>query len=217
MFLFRICGGDGSHQGGRPSPVLNLESWVEAFSNFLLWLHRQLAPPVSSGFRTTVITKPTPPLSVHAQWNQVLCHFPISWGCVSGEMKSFGLGVGGYDHPHGYAILLAGPNISHAYADEFLPCFMTPSTLCQRSTLIWGCWVTYFFHVEHIHSVRLECAKDCKENGDGNFIHSDLLFCSIFWGASRRVGNYPLLWGWVLGSWNRQGAEVASNACGVLL
>ena len=109
-------------------------------------------------------------------------------------MKSFGLAVGGYDHPHGYAILLAGPNISHVYADEFLPCFDDSFNLVPvlQNLDLKGVGVTYFFHVEHLHSVRLECAKDCKENGDGSFIHGDLLFCSLYFlRYSRRVGKLP--------------------------
>ena len=36
MILFRVCGGDGAHQGGGPCPVLNFEFGIEALGKSFL-------------------------------------------------------------------------------------------------------------------------------------------------------------------------------------
>jgi hypothetical protein len=51
-----------------------------------------------------------------------------------------------------------------------------------------GAWVADFLHVEDLHSVRRNNAKDYKENGNSYFIHGDLLY---FLRYSRRVGKLP--------------------------
>jgi len=109
-------------------------------------------------------------------------------------MKAFGFAFGGYDHPYGYTILLTGPDISHINTDEFLSSFDDSFDLVPvlQYLDLEGVGVTYFFHVEHRHSVRRKCAKDYKENGNSYFIHSDLLFCSLYFlRYSRRVGKLP--------------------------